>query len=230
MATLEIPLKFNRSAHKDRDTTEESAALLSLYQVGFTGGSYAEGIELVIRGVLQSAGFLYITEIGDGTASDPIALTPREVATAITYLATAQPPSEAVFARAEAGAFSTAEGRVALVSELLGTGLAALSLPTSLIGSVALGIAIDDTAHFLVSYQRRRTHGLDPVAAAEGCLHELGRPIVVTSLMLSAGYLVLLLSGFATLREFGWLSALTMQICLWGDLLMLPAVLVRGRV
>ena len=113
---------------------------------------------------------------------------------------------------------------------LLGAGLADLSLPTSLIGSVALGIAIDDTAHFIVNYQRIRGGGLDPAAAAAACLRELGPPIITTSLMLTAGYLVLCLSGFATLRQFGWLSALTIQICLWGDLLMLPALLTRVRV
>ena len=48
--------------------------------------------------------------------------------------------------------------------------------------------------------------------------------------MLMAGYLVLMFSGFATIRQFGWLSALTIQICLWGDLLMLPALLARTRV
>ncbi|MCC6765267.1 MAG: MMPL family transporter [Deltaproteobacteria bacterium] len=113
---------------------------------------------------------------------------------------------------------------------LLGAGLADLSLPTSLIGSVALGIAIDDTAHFIVNYQRLRATGLAAPEAAATCLRELGTPIVTTSLMLTAGYLVLTLSGFATLRQFGWLSALTIQICLWGDLLMLPALLSRVRV
>ncbi|MCC6847760.1 MAG: MMPL family transporter [Deltaproteobacteria bacterium] len=113
---------------------------------------------------------------------------------------------------------------------LLGAGLADLSLPTSLIGSVALGIAIDDTAHFIVNYQRLRATGLAAPEAAATCLRELGTPIVTTSLMLTAGYLVLTLSGFATLRQFGWLSALTIQICLWGDLLMLPALLSRIRV
>jgi len=113
---------------------------------------------------------------------------------------------------------------------LLGAGLADLSLPTSLIGSVALGIAIDDTSHFIVNYQRIRERGVASAAAAAQCLRELGTPIVTTSLMLTTGYLVLLLSGFATLRQFGWLSALTIQICLWGDLLMLPALLTRVRV
>jgi predicted RND superfamily exporter protein len=57
----------------------------------------------------------------------------------------------------------------------------------------------------------------------------LGRPIVTTSLMLVAGFLVLSLSGFATLREFGYLSAVTMLTCLCADLLLLPAILVRAR-
>ncbi len=119
---------------------------------------------------------------------------------------------------------------VVLFFGLLGAGLADLSLPTSLIGSVALGIAIDDTAHFVVNYRRLRAGGLPSPDAAAAGLRELGAPIVTTSLMLASGYLVLTLSGFATLRQFGWLSALTIQICLWGDLLMMPALLTRVRV
>jgi predicted RND superfamily exporter protein len=67
-----------------------------------------------------------------------------------------------------------------------------------------------------------RAEGCAAADAAARCLRELGLPIVTTSLMLTAGYLVLMFSGFATIRQFGWLSALTIQICLWGDLLMLP--------
>ena len=51
----------------------------------------------------------------------------------------------------------------------------------------------------------------------------------MTSVMLVVGFLVVLGSGFATLREFGYLTALTMAICLASDLLLLPALLVRVR-
>jgi hypothetical protein len=112
---------FGAKAYRRPLTSEEAAALLDLYTIGFTDGSYAEGIELVIRGVLQSAGFLYITEIGDGTASDPIALTPRELATSLSYLVTAQPPTDAFVARAEAGEFTTPEGRAQGALDLLNT-------------------------------------------------------------------------------------------------------------
>jgi hypothetical protein len=113
---------FGAKAYRRPLTSEEGAALLDLYTIGLTDGSYDEGIELVIRGVLQSAGFLYITEIGDGTASTPIALTPRELATSLSYLITAQPPTDAFVARAEAGEFATPEGRAQGASDLLGTG------------------------------------------------------------------------------------------------------------
>ncbi len=112
----------------------------------------------------------------------------------------------------------------------LGAGVATLSLPTSLIGCIALGIAIDDTAHFLVGYRNRRATGMSPEHAAEDCITNLGRPIVVTSLMLVGGFSVLGLSGFATLREFGQLASVTMVLCLAADLALLPAILVRARV
>jgi predicted RND superfamily exporter protein len=110
---------------------------------------------------------------------------------------------------------------------MLGTGIAPLSLPTSLIGSIALGIAIDDTMHFLVAYQAQKNLGRDTKQAARHCIQNVGRPIVLTSIMLVVGFSMILISGFATLQEFGMLTAFTMAICLVTDLLLLPAMLVR---
>jgi len=112
---------------------------------------------------------------------------------------------------------------------LLGLGVAPLSLPTSLIGCLALGIAIDDTVHYLVRYRDEREAGLSPGEAARQCTLHVGRPIAVTSFMLVAGFLVVTGSKFATLQEFGYLSAGTMGICLLNDLVLLPALLSRAR-
>ena len=119
---------------------------------------------------------------------------------------------------------------VLLFYGLVGAGLAPLSLPTSLIGSVALGIAVDDTSHFLVRYRRERSAGRDPAEAALECGRVVGRPIAVTSALLVAGFGVVALSGFETTSQFGFLIGLTMLLCLATDLLLLPAVLVRMRV
>jgi hypothetical protein len=119
---------------------------------------------------------------------------------------------------------------VLLFYGLLGAGVAPLSLPTSLIGAIVLGIAVDDTVHFLSRYRARRAAGLSPEEAVIDCGRRVGRPIVITSVMLFFGFLVVALSGFATLREFGLLVGLTIAICLVTDLILLPALLVWGRV
>jgi len=112
---------------------------------------------------------------------------------------------------------------------VLGAGVAPLSLPTSLIGCVALGIAIDDTVHFLVRYQKERARGATPEEAVRVCMRRVGRPIAITSFMLILGFLVVALSSFATLTQFGLLSAATMGFCLVTDLILLPALLVRTQ-
>ena len=109
---------------------------------------------------------------------------------------------------------------------MLGAGIATLSVPTSLIGCVALGIAVDDTCHFLQVFREERARGKSAEDAALHCIVEVGRPMVVTSIMLVAGFLVMLFSSFATLREFGFLTAITMGLCLATDVGMLPALLV----
>jgi predicted RND superfamily exporter protein len=158
-------------------------------------------------------------------------------------IATGQPISVAVaalsiFVLVSIGLRSIGLGAVAMVPNLvpvlvyfgiLGLGAAPLSLPTSLIGCMALGIAIDDTVHYIVRYRAERHRGADPQAAARLTTRFVGRPIAITTVVLSMGFLMVTFSDFATLQEFGLLSALTMAICLVTDLILLPAILVRAR-
>lgn len=116
---------------------------------------------------------------------------------------------------------------VLLFYGLLGLGIAPLSLPTSLIASIVLGIAVDDTVHFLARYRQGRAEGLSSGEAVVQCGRRVGRPIAITSVMLFLGFLVVSLSGFATLSEFGLLVGLTILVCLATDLVLLPALLVR---
>ena len=119
---------------------------------------------------------------------------------------------------------------VLLFFGLLGLGAAPLSLPTSLIGAIALGIAIDDTVHLLVRYREERSSGQLPEEAVTACLCSVGRPVAITTAMLSVAFGAIALSEFATLREFGVLTAVTMGLCLVTDLVLLPALLLRARI
>lgn len=109
----------------------------------------------------------------------------------------------------------------------LGAGVAPLSIPISLIGSVALGITVDDTSHFLNAFRHRRADGQSAERAALECTMEVCRAMVVTSTMEITGFLVMTFSSFATLQEFGYLTAITMAMCLATDVLMLPAMVVK---
>jgi predicted RND superfamily exporter protein len=111
----------------------------------------------------------------------------------------------------------------------LGWGIAPLSLPTSLIASIALGIAIDATAHYLVRYRSERLQGCEPIDAVLRTSGAVGPPIAIAAVTLFCGFAVVAFSEFATLRQFGLLSAATMAVCAATDLLLLPAVLVRTR-
>ncbi|MGH2901055.1 MAG: efflux RND transporter permease subunit, partial [Solirubrobacteraceae bacterium] len=80
---------------------------------------------------------------------------------------------------------------VILFFGLLGLGIAPLSLPTSLIGDMVLGIAVDDTVHMLVTYRRLRERGADPEGAMLSSVRRVGRPMVISALMLIAGFLTI---------------------------------------
>ena len=103
---------------------DEVQALLALYEVGADGASYADGIAHVTRGLLQSAGFLYVTELGDGTvrADGTVALTPHELAASLAYLVTSAPPDDELTAKASSGALADPVEREAQARRLLSTG------------------------------------------------------------------------------------------------------------
>src|SRR5690606_27661052 len=87
---------FGSKAYRRPLVAEEADGLLDVYRVGAEGASYEDGIELTIRALLQSAGFLYLTELGDGgqNADGTISLTPYELANSLSYLLTAAPPDQ----------------------------------------------------------------------------------------------------------------------------------------
>jgi len=83
---------FGKAAYRRPVGDDEVAQLMTVFHAAYEGGSYEEGIELIARAMLQSAAFLYLTEIGDAPAKT-IKLTPYELASSISYLTQGGPPS-----------------------------------------------------------------------------------------------------------------------------------------
>jgi predicted RND superfamily exporter protein len=98
-------------------------------------------------------------------------------------------------------------------------------------GSIALGISIDGTFHFLVRYLEQWDAGKSSGHAVRIALVTTGGPIFESIVVSSIGMLALTLSSFAPTARFGLLMASLLMATLAGDLLLLPALLAlrRGR-
>jgi hydrophobe/amphiphile efflux-3 (HAE3) family protein len=100
-----------------------------------------------------------------------------------------------------------------------------LHIGTALIATVAIGIAVDDTVHHMVTYSRELRAHHDQKLAMFNTLRTEGRPIVYVSLALAAGFLVLVFSSLLPTRHFGILAALVMLVALVGELTITPILM-----
>jgi predicted RND superfamily exporter protein len=101
-----------------------------------------------------------------------------------------------------------------------------LNTTTIIIFAISLGIAVDDTIHFLARFREERAaHSTDVRTAILNTYNGAGRAILITSAMLVIGLVVLLGSNFVPTRQFGTLTAITISGALLGDLFVLPAIL-----
>ena len=104
-----------------------------------------------------------------------------------------------------------------------------LDAATVMVASVALGIAVDNTIHFLVWYSRFRRGGHDAAAATHAALAVVAPAIVAATAASSTGFLALTISSFLPIRYFGALSTIMMATALACHLLLTTAVLLAAR-
>ena len=104
-----------------------------------------------------------------------------------------------------------------------------LDTGTSLIAAVALGIAVDDTIHFLFEYKKKRVQKMPISESLKAVILIKGRAIISSSLILCIGFGVLTLSSFVPTIHFGLLNAIIMITALIGDLVVLPSVLLLKK-
>ncbi|OUR99591.1 hypothetical protein A9Q84_00805 [Halobacteriovorax marinus] len=96
----------------------------------------------------------------------------------------------------------------------------------AIVSSVTIGIVVDDTVHFLSKYVRaRREKGLSTKEAIEYSFSTVGSALIVTSVVLSIGFSILMFSAFKMNVTLGALSALTIIVALIADFTFLPALL-----
>lgn len=102
-----------------------------------------------------------------------------------------------------------------------------LNSATAIIAAVAIGIAVDDTIHFICEYQNQRGRNLTVPDAVQQSIVAKGSPIITTSLIMTGGFGILLFGSFVPTIQFGFLSALIMLFAVISDLVLLPGVLLK---
>ena len=100
---------------------------------------------------------------------------------------------------------------------------------TVMIASIAIGIAADDTIHFLAHFKTEKRSGLTTIDAVDQSLQKAGRAITYTSVVASAGFVILLLAEFQPIQYFGVFTGLTMLAAWTGDVFVLPACVAHLR-
>jgi hypothetical protein len=112
---------------------------------------------------------------------------------------------------------------------LLYGGMAALGRPltvaTAMIGTVFLGLVVDDSVHELYLYRRARVAGASRADAVATALRRAGRAVTVTSVALCAGFAACWSGRMETTREFGALAAAIVAAAFATNLVVLPALL-----
>lgn len=102
-----------------------------------------------------------------------------------------------------------------------------------LIASIALGIVVDDTIHFLHQFRAQHLATGSVEAGLEHAYRHTGRAMVITSVVLVGGFAVFLLASLGNVRLFGFLTDITVAGALFVDLVLTPALLralIRSKV
>jgi predicted RND superfamily exporter protein len=101
-----------------------------------------------------------------------------------------------------------------------------LNLFTMLVANIAIGLAVDDTIHFMHNFRRYFEQSGDAKLAVHETLHTAGRAMLVTSCVLSIGFFVFIFAEMNNVSKFGLLTGSAIVLALLADYFISPALMV----
>lgn len=112
-----------------------------------------------------------------------------------------------------------------IIAGIMGFAGIELKSATSLVFSIAFGVATDDTIHFISRLKIELAYGKSLVYAFKRTYFETGKPIILTTFILMGGFISLMVSDFQSTFYFGFLICITIIIAVIADLFLLPVLL-----
>jgi predicted RND superfamily exporter protein len=117
-------------------------------------------------------------------------------------------------------------GPIIIILGIMGWLDISINLFTMMVGSIAIGLVVDDTIHFMHNFKKYYEQSDDVAYAVTETLHTSGRAMLVTSLVLSFGFFIFMLSSMKNLFVFGMLTGWVVIFALLADLLAAPALMI----
>ncbi|MGV3482835.1 MAG: efflux RND transporter permease subunit [Planctomycetaceae bacterium] len=114
---------------------------------------------------------------------------------------------------------------IVMVFGIMGHANILVDIGTMMTASVALGIAVDDTIHFLSWFRQYIDEGMSRVEAVIETYRRVGPAMMQTAFVGGLGMFVFALSTFTPTQRFGTLMLVLLMTALLGDLILLPALL-----
>lgn len=115
---------------------------------------------------------------------------------------------------------------VSAVFGLMGIANIPLNIMTITIAAICMGIAVDDTIHYIHRFEKEFYKCGDYITAMKESHESIGYAMYYTSLVIILGFSILVVSNFIPTIHFGLLTVLVMIIVLLADLLLLPKLLI----
>lgn len=112
-----------------------------------------------------------------------------------------------------------------IIAGLMGYMGIELKAGTSLVFSIAFGIATDDTIHFISRLKIELGYGKSLMYAFKRTYFETGKPIILTTFILLGGFMSLMTSNFQSTYYFGFLICITIIVAVLADIFLLPVLL-----
>ena len=108
------------------------------------------------------------------------------------------------------------------------TGIA-LDAATALLSSIMIGVGVDFTIQYIWCYNSQLRKGLSAPDATRAAIGTIGRSIIINAVSVMAGFSALILSGFTSIRFFGYLVLISIGSCLLGAIIIIPAFMLHFR-
>jgi predicted RND superfamily exporter protein len=114
---------------------------------------------------------------------------------------------------------------ILIVMGIMGWFSIPLDMFTMLVASIAIGLAVDDTIHFVYNFKKYYQESGDVHQAVRHTLHTAGRAMLTTSIVLSIGFFLFMFASMHNVFNFGMLVGLAIVIALLADFFLAPSLM-----